>query len=86
MASLGDLDEVSVTLAEILLFLGDDYGLEGFEEKRNKALVALATYSTACVVPYLVDQCFTKNMSLKNRYGYTILSNMLQDRRHKYLD
>jgi hypothetical protein len=61
------LDEISVTLAEILLFLGDDYSLENFEEKKISALVALAVFSPEHVVPYLVDQVFARNMSLKTR-------------------
>jgi len=62
-----ELDEVSVTLASVLLHLRDEYSLADFHSLRLSALTALVVHSTPTVVSFLTTEFYKSNYGLNQR-------------------
>lgn len=54
-------------LAKILLHLSDDYSFEDFSKLRHCAMVALTVLCPDLVTPYLTQEFYAPNYSLRHR-------------------
>ena len=59
--------QVCVELAKVLLHLSDQYYLDDFVSLRMSAMVSLAVCSPDLVAPYLTDEFYAPNFSLRQR-------------------
>ena len=59
--------QVCVELAKVLLHLSDQYFLDEFVSLRMSAMVSLAVCCPDLVAPYLTDEFYAPNYSLRQR-------------------
>ena len=59
--------QVCVELAKVLLHLSDQYYLDEFVSLRLSAMVSLAVCCPELVAPYLTDEFYAPNYSLRQR-------------------
>ncbi|RUS20462.1 hypothetical protein BC937DRAFT_95163 [Endogone sp. FLAS-F59071] len=75
-----EIGDNAIELTRTLLCLENTYELEGFQDRRERGLVALAVASPGDVVRYLIDQLYDKNYSLGQRFTIlTVLVNAARE-------
>ncbi len=66
-------------LIKILFHLSDSFSLDNFSSQRHRSMVALATLCPKLVVPYLTQEFYAPNYSLRHRMdilevGYLVMT------------